>query len=886
MKRFLLASLVIAALLLIDTGPLRAATILTGPNGCSLADAIRSANSDSSVGNCAAGSGADTIVAPDGWFVTIGSTLPTVASELTIRSESAAGRFTISGDFDHKIFRVNGPDTRLTLERIELINGRVGSATGTGGAALDIDRATVTLLDSEVSGNQVTDNTGSAIHIVDGSLFIENSLIERNSMRVTGNFAPEPTAVYARDSAIDVLNSTFRENTGPEPGLFSAAIYMDGGELRFEGSLIDQFRWGLRGERAVVEIVNSTLTTTDDKGYDDALVAFSDSSAVTLRHVTLSEWIVLGDSILTAVNSLFGRCDFDNVSIVLDAGNFRRTSACGAPADGDGELLTLADNGGPTLTRAIPFPSNMIDHADQGFCEPIDQRGVSRVFACDPGAYELSGFADLRITAVLSASAPFSGGQEIDAILRIANDGPGLATAVDIDLDLTRVSLLSIDSTACPAFPCRLTSLAPGQTTNIPVRLRIQSTVGGDAIIEGSVLSSPDSVHQDPDEADPMGTNFDRVSGAIVSSADVSVELERLTPGPYFPGQSIKYDLVVRNDGPQSATNTTVDLTLSGLNLVDLTGCPMASGSSCAFGTLVPGASDAISVDTVLTDVQFDAVANGFADPLDPNPGNNTDDLGNGGGVEDGNLGVDLVLLTPGPHYGGQFLEFEARLHALQGDLSNIVITSELPGADFIGVDGCSTGLPCRLPFSIPEGTVKVVGIDWFAPVRNSSGPSTWTHTVTAFPGERELDSGDNLAVLSRPLDHAADLAVQMTLVTPPPYVEGQEIQYALRAVNGGLSHATSVNIELVPENLDLVLAVGQQCPTVDCILAGLDRFNEENLTLVYRIAGPGDFDLIATVSAFELDPVPGNNTDDLDNGGTAEARIDLDLIFASGFEP
>ncbi len=60
---------------------------------------------------------------------------------------------------------------------------------------------------------------------------------------------------------------------------------------------------------------------------------------------------------------------------------------------GDPRLGPLAENGGPTLTMAIPLGSAAIRLA-MANCPAIDQRGMSRALSpgrCDAGAYEWQG---------------------------------------------------------------------------------------------------------------------------------------------------------------------------------------------------------------------------------------------------------------------------------------------------------------------------------------------------------------------------------------------------------------------------------------------------------------------------------------------------------------
>jgi predicted outer membrane repeat protein len=89
---------------------------------------------------------------------------------------------------------------------------------------------------------------------------------------------------------------------------------------------------------------------------------------------------------------------------VLAGWNFLADNSCGAPYDHRDPLLgPLADNGGPTLTRALLVGSPAIDQASS--CPATDQRGVSRPVgvACDVGAYEYG--AAPTLTALQPASA-------------------------------------------------------------------------------------------------------------------------------------------------------------------------------------------------------------------------------------------------------------------------------------------------------------------------------------------------------------------------------------------------------------------------------------------------------------------------------------------------
>jgi CSLREA domain-containing protein len=96
--------------------------------------------------------------------------------------------------------------------------------------------------------------------------------------------------------------------------------------------------------------------------------------------------------------------DCSNVgTIVTNIHNLVETGNCSALFSDDPKLEPLADNGGETLTQAIPIDSPATNHGDNATCEAKDQRGVSRPQdgACDIGAYEYSGGMSVYLPLVI-----------------------------------------------------------------------------------------------------------------------------------------------------------------------------------------------------------------------------------------------------------------------------------------------------------------------------------------------------------------------------------------------------------------------------------------------------------------------------------------------------
>ena len=101
------------------------------------------------------------------------------------------------------------------------------------------------------------------------------------------------------------------------------------------------------------------------------------------------------------------------------------------------------------------------------------------------------------------------------------------------------------------------------------------------------------------------------------------------------------------------------------------------------------------------------------------------------------------------------------------------------------------------------------------------------------------------------------------------------------RAVNGGIDTTEDVDIMVDTSNLELQWMSGNLCSSESCTLSDMAFFQEENMTLVYRIIEAGSFDFAASILGPNYDPDLDNNTE-LIIGTAGEATNDI--IFADGF--
>ena len=98
-----------------------------------------------------------------------------------------------------------------------------------------------------------------------------------------------------------------------------------------------------------------------------------------------------------------------------------QTGTVAAPLDP--QLVALANNGGPTLTRALQMTSPAINAGDDLLAPPSDQRGFGRNGVSDIGAYEFNGTPPFSLTSAVSRKT-HGGAGDFDIDLLNANFGP------------------------------------------------------------------------------------------------------------------------------------------------------------------------------------------------------------------------------------------------------------------------------------------------------------------------------------------------------------------------------------------------------------------------------------------------------------------------------
>ncbi len=354
-------------------------------------------------------------------------------------------------DHGHPPSAGNGGALRVPgLNSVTLNSSRVTNSTtaGVGGGMQVV--GDLTLNASTVSGNVSTALTG----LVGGGIRATKSLtINGSSITSNSATAPDDTntddvfggGVAASGGDVSVFDSTIASNTVTAFDSADAAhgggIYAENAPLRIERSTIDNntvsSASGLSSGGGIdytdlgtingmLVIQNVTLTDNHAQIDGAGLQVRGGSTAIRSSTFTLNSAGGPGSrSILYDTASVSGTSLAVGATILSENGtnecstngsiasagfNIDRGTTCGLTGTGDLQntdpgLLGEADNGGPTVTHALPAGSPALDRIPVASCNGVDgtplgtdQRGAPRGFdedgdglaECDVGAYELN----------------------------------------------------------------------------------------------------------------------------------------------------------------------------------------------------------------------------------------------------------------------------------------------------------------------------------------------------------------------------------------------------------------------------------------------------------------------------------------------------------------
>jgi CSLREA domain-containing protein len=396
---------------------------------CSLREAITAANSNTAsgpgAGECAAGSGVDTISFAGNYTITLSPgerQLPVVTSPVIINGRGATNTIiqghTSPNAATMRVFFVDFGGN-LTLNRVTVRHGRCTNSfpdfcleqPASGGGIYN--RGTLAVTNSVVTAN-LTSSMGGGIYST-GTLTVTNSTISGNS--ANGSSSNLGGGIY-NSGTLTVRNSTFSGNTTPGlGGGISSTGTLTITRSTFSGnSALHGGGYSLTSTSTIAKVSNSTFSgnSADSAGggiYDAnqnisnvTNSTFSGNSAVSSGG---GIYKAIGTGTITLKNTIVANSTagencagiFTNGGNNLDSGaSCGWGSNNGSLSNTNPKLGPLANNGGRTKTRALLPGSPAIDAGADAGCPATDQRGRPRPQGahCDIGAYEAPSVTTLR----------------------------------------------------------------------------------------------------------------------------------------------------------------------------------------------------------------------------------------------------------------------------------------------------------------------------------------------------------------------------------------------------------------------------------------------------------------------------------------------------------
>lgn len=294
---------------------------------------------------------------PPGHYI-LGSGL-VLTTPMAIIGEGESAPVIDASDVD-RVFRITA---NVTLEHLTITNGRT---TGDGGGILVAAGAQLVLRNSTVAANEA--NAGAGMYVA-GTATVTGSTF-------TANQASGKGGAILDDGTLTVTNSTLAGN-----------VAGGGGAIASSGTTTVSF----------VTVAGNTSTNKNGGGLYRVGGSF-----------TVTGSIIAGNTNPTGLgHDCYGSPVLQGPNLV---GNQQGCNPKGtAPLAGNPMLGPLADNGGPTQTRALLAGSPAINAAG-ATCPAglVDQRGAARPggLGCDLGAYEI---VPLSLSIALSTDVACQG---------------------------------------------------------------------------------------------------------------------------------------------------------------------------------------------------------------------------------------------------------------------------------------------------------------------------------------------------------------------------------------------------------------------------------------------------------------------------------------------
>ncbi|HMU27219.1 MAG TPA: isopeptide-forming domain-containing fimbrial protein [Solirubrobacterales bacterium] len=462
----------------------------------------------------------------------------------------------------------------------------------------------------------------------------------------------------------------------------------------------------------------------------------------------------------------------------------------------------------------------------------------------------VSNVADLGLTKTASKDEVLIG-ENFTYALTVRNYGPSKATSVAITDELP-AGLSFVSATPAPGcaiqpvtgtLGCEVGTLNSGASYTVTVTVHVDGSAHG-------VLHNTATVGAQ--QTDPNPGNNSGSDDVEVLGADLQVTKVKKSPATVVTGNTVVYEIKVKNLGPSNATGVVLtDALPAGLSGVTTNqgACTVAAPNvSCVVGNLASGSTWTVEVSGTVavgtTELTNNASATG--NEFDPNLSNNHDDVTTPVGKS-----ADLsIVKNADPAQvvaGGNILYTFVVSNAGPDEATGITITDTLPaGVTYVdGAPGCSAAgqvVTCTLN-PIAAGGSRQTGITVSV---SPSATGVITNAAHVTGNENDPDPSNNDDSVDTPVKANADVEITKT-ASPANPVSGDTVTYTLKAKNNGPDPAANVVVtDVLPAGVSFVSADSpctEASGTVTCALGTLAAGEEVTLEVKVTVDHWGDTD-------------------------------------------
>ncbi len=496
--------------------------------------------------------------------------------------------------------------------------------------------------------------------------------------------------------------------------------------------------------------------------------------------------------------------------------------------------------------------------------------------------------ADLRISKFDSPD-PVSPGDFLYYSILVENVGPDDATNVVVtDVIPAGFTVWSVEGPGCNTVSntvtCTLESLPADNQTHIAIAVTVDSIT--DTVTNTATVTA-DQGDPNPDDNTASTTTEPARADLVLTKAD--------SEDPVTTGSELIYTLTLTNQGPDTATNVTLNDTLpagAALSFVDpyfyCFGDFENNTVTCDFPPMDPQTQHVVTIyaQVVATSGTLSNTATASALQLDPNPADNTV-------TEDTEVAVvDLEILktsTPspvrcgddpvhrvsvinhGPHAATGVI-FRDQLASTDQFIESYTVVSAPPGVEVScqeQVNGTSY-ITCTVVGPLPAD--GVIEVDVFTNYNcESEGPTLDDTAWIVAVDQTDTNAANDSVTVQNPIA-SADLGVTLTDDPDPVFlpVGGPGVvNYTITVTNWGPDDATSTGVFFTAPNGWTITGAPASCSTfgnfTNCDLGTI--LPQDSVQVVLEVSIPnttpeGDYSADVGVFSAEIDPVPGNDND------------------------